>query len=122
MNILLWVLQILLGLWNIVGGIFILNNYEKVANEWTLNTLPKSVWVIIGVLQILFAIGLILPGAKLSKLIPIAAVCMSALSLLGISLYTKYTGFPGILWGVIPAVLAALVAYKRWPNLAQQEN
>ena len=28
MNILLWVLQILLALWNVIGGIYMVNNYE----------------------------------------------------------------------------------------------
>ena len=116
MNILVWVLQILLALWNIIGGIFIVNNYEKVATESALNTLPKPVWIILGVLQILFALGLILPGANLRKPNSIAAACLAILSLLGIALYSQYAGFPGMLWGVIPAILAAFVAYKRWPE------
>lgn len=117
MNIFLWVLQILLALWNIIGGIFIVNNYEKVANEWALNALPKPVWIVLCFLQILFALGLILPGAKLRRPTSIAAACLSALSLLGVALYIKYAGFPGILWGVVPAILAAFVAYKRWQYL-----
>lgn len=122
MNILLWVLQILLALWNIVGGIFIINNYEKVGAEWALNALPKPVWIALGAVQILFALGLILPGSKLRKLTSVAAACLSALSLLGIALYVQYDGFPGILWGVVPAILAALVAYKRWLNLPQPKK
>ena len=114
MNILLWVLQILLALWNIVGGIFVVNNYEKVATESALNALPKFMWIAIGVLQIVFALGLILPGAALRKATPIAAVLLTLLSLFGIVLYTQYSGFPGILWGVIPAILAGFVAYERW--------
>jgi hypothetical protein len=117
MNILLWVLQILLALWNIIGGIFIVNNYEKVATEWALNALPRPLWIALGVLQILFAIGLILPGAKLRKSTSIAAASLSVLSLLGIALYVQYAVFPGILWGVVPTILTAFVAYKRWLNL-----
>ena len=116
MNILLWVLQILLALWNIIGGIFIVNNYEKVVTEWALNALPRPLWITLGVLQILLAIGLILPWEKLRKLTSVAAACLSVLSLLGIALYAQYAGFPGILWGVVPAILAAFVAYKRWLN------
>jgi hypothetical protein len=115
MNILLWVLQILLALWNIIGGSFMLNNYEKLANTWALNSFPKPVWIALGTLQILFSIGLILPGTSgvLHKLISISAACLTVISLLGIVLYTQYSGFPGILWGLIPAILAAFVAYKR---------
>ncbi len=118
MNILLWVLQILLAFWNIIGGFYVVNNHEKVANEWALNALPKSVWIILGVLQILFAMGLILPGKKSRKPSSIAAACLSVLSLLGIALYFQYAGFPGMLWGVVPAILAAFVAYKRWERLS----
>lgn len=40
MNILLWALQILLALYNMIGGIYMVNNYEKLANLWALNALP----------------------------------------------------------------------------------
>lgn len=116
MNVLLRVLQILLALWNIIGGIFVINNYDKVAAGWALNSMPKSVWIAFAVLQILFALGLILPGTKLRKTNSVAAAGMSIISLLGIALYTQYSGFPGILWGLIPAALAGFVAYKRWLN------
>ena len=29
MNILLWVLQVLLALWNLIGGIYTVSNFEK---------------------------------------------------------------------------------------------
>jgi hypothetical protein len=122
MNILVWVLQILLALWNIIGGIFIVNNYEKVATESALNTLPKPVWIILGVLQILFALGLVLPGIKLRKPNSVSAACLAALSLSGIALYTQYAGFPGILWGVVPAILAGFVAYRRWSDVPSTAN
>ena len=116
MNILLWVLQILLALWNIIGGIYMVANYEIVAKEWALNALPKPAWMALGVLQILFAIGLVLPGAVrvMPKLTPISAACLAVISILGMALYVAYTGFPGILWAVVPAILAAFVAYGRF--------
>jgi hypothetical protein len=118
MNILLWVLQILLALWNMIGGIYMVNNYEKLANVWALNALPKPAWIALGVLQALFALGLVLPGALrvLPKLTSISAACLAVISLLGMALYVQYTGFPGILWAVVPAILAAFVAYWRWPT------
>ena len=82
MNILLWVLQIMLAVWNIVGGIYMVNHYEKLANVWALNALPKPAWVALGVLQVLFALGLVLPGAvrMLPKLIPISAACLAVVT------------------------------------------
>jgi len=107
MNILLWVFQILLALWNIIGGIYTISNYEQLKSPLA-NDLPKSVWVGIGVLQVVFAVGLVLP-----KLTPIAAIYLAANALLGCALFAKYAGFPGILWGVVPAISAAFVAYGR---------
>ncbi len=116
MNILLWVLQILLALWNIVGGMYIVHNYEKISNEWAMHALSGPAWIILGALQVLFAVGLLLPGEKSRRATSFSAACLAVLSLLGIALYTQYTGFPGSLWGVIPALLAAFVSYKRWDN------
>jgi hypothetical protein len=112
MNILLWVLQILLALFNMIGGIYMVNNYEKLANVWALNALPKPAWMALGLLQVLFSLGLVLPVAG-RVLTPISAVCLAVISLLGMALYVAYAGFPGMLWAVVPALLAAFVAYGR---------
>lgn len=114
MNILLWTLQILLALWNIIGGIYTFTNYEKIKGALA-SDLPKPVWMAIAVLQVLFALGLIVPGAfgVLANLTPTSAIYLAANALLGCALFTQYSGFPGLLWGVIPAVLCAFVAYGR---------
>src|SRR5205085_56237 len=114
MNILLWVLQILLALWNMIGGIYTAFNYEQLKGAW-MNDLPKPAWVAIGVLQALFAAGLVLPGAVgvLPKVTPVAAAYLAVNALFGCALFAKYAGFPGMLWGVVPAILAAFVAYGR---------
>ena len=116
MNVLLWVLQILLTLWNMIGAIYMVNNYENLAKVWALNALPKPTWIALGVLQALFALGLVLPGVvrEFPKLIPISAACLAVISLMGIGLYVSYAGFPGMLWAVVPAILAAFVAYGRF--------
>jgi len=94
------------------------NHYEKLAKVWALNVLPTPAWVALGVLQILFALGMVLPGVVrvLPKLTTISAICLGVISLLGIGLYVAYGGFPGILWGVVPAILLGFVAYKRVAN------
>src|SRR6185312_1636240 len=105
MNILLWTLQILLALWNIIGGLYTFSNYDKIKSAFA-NNLPKAVWVTIAVLQVLFALGLIVPGAMrvLPHLTPIAAIYLAVNALLGCVLFAQYSGFPGLLWGVIPAI------------------
>ena len=115
MNMLLWALQILLALWNAVGGIHMVGHYDELATASARNALPAPAWVVLGVLQILFAVGLVLPRlVGMPALTPISAVCLAVIALLGLGLYTAYAGFPGLLWAVIPAVLAAFVAYGRF--------
>jgi uncharacterized membrane protein len=108
MNILLWVLQVLLGLWNLIGGIYTFTNYEQLKSPWV-NDLPKPVWMALAAGQVLFAIGLVVP-----KTTPVAAIFLAVNALLGLALFAKYAGFPGMLWGLLPAILLAFVAYGRF--------
>ena len=115
MNALLWVLQILLALYNSIGGLYTIFNHDQLKGTFA-NDLPNSAWAALGVLQVLFAIGLVLPGALgiFPKLTPLSAVYLACNALLGCVLFAKYAGFPGILWGIVPAILAAFVGYRRW--------
>jgi hypothetical protein len=109
MNILLWVLQVLLALYYLMGGGWMV---FKVPGVW-FKILPKPVWMALGLLQVLCALGLVLPGVTgvLPILTPIAAVCVAIETLL-VSVLTK-PKFQGLLWVVVPALLAAFVAYGR---------
>ena len=114
MNILLWVLQCLLAFWNITGGLYTVFNYVQLKGPLA-NDLPKPVWIALGVLQALFAVGLFLPGliGLMPRVTPISALYLAVNSLLGCALFAKYAGFPGALWGIIPALLSLFVAYGR---------
>ncbi len=107
MNILLWILQVMLALWNLIGGVYTLSHHEEIKSALVAN-LPAMVWVVIAVLQILFSVGLVMP-----KVSPVAAVYLAVNSLLGCVLCAQYAGFPGMLWGVIPALVALFIAYGR---------
>lgn len=50
----------------------------------------------------LLAVGLVVPRTS-----GVSAVGLVVIALLGLVLYTAYAGFPGLLWAVIPAALAA---------------
>jgi hypothetical protein len=115
MNIMLWVLQVLLALYNLIGGIYVAHDHGMIANAWALKTLPGSAWIALGILQVLFALGLVLPAALrvLPKLTAISAACLALISLSGSALYVEYAGFPGVLWALLPAILSAFVAYGR---------
>lgn len=108
MNILLWVLQVLLALWNLIGGSFVAVHYGELKAPWA-DALPGPFWVSYGVLQFVFALGLLW-----RQLTGIAAIVLALLALSGCALFAKYAGFPGCLWGVVPAILLAFVAYGRF--------
>lgn len=110
MNILLWVFQVLLGLYYLMGGSWMVS---KVPGAW-LKILPKAVWITFGLLQALFALGLVLPAAlKIWPIAtPIAAVCV-AVETIGVGILNRVK-FQGFLWILIPAVLSLFVAYGRF--------
>lgn len=114
MNILFWVLQGLLAFWNLTGGVFSAINFQKLRSPRAAK-LPKGVWLLLGGLQVLAALGLVLPGVfgVYPELTVISAGYLVFNSLLGCLLFSQYAGFPGLLWGVIPAVLAAIVLFGR---------
>lgn len=114
MNILLWVLQVLLGLYYLMGG-FYQANVGKLPPAW-FKILPKPAWLTLGVLQILFALGLVLPGAVgvLPKLTPVAAIGLIVETVLVYKLTFKDFKFRTFVWVLIPAVLALFVAYGRF--------
>jgi hypothetical protein len=107
MNFTLWFFQVLLAIWYLMGGGFLLVNYTKVQGAWTTGW-PGTVFMAYGILQILFAISIVIP--KTSR---IGAVGLGLLALAGCGMFSTYVGFPGMLWGVIPAAFAFFVAYGR---------
>jgi hypothetical protein len=108
MNLLLWVLQILLGLYYLMGGQWMLKNIPA---AW-LKILPKPVWMAIGLLQILLALGLVLPGLFGKPLLISIAAIGVAVETLFVAVLTK-PKFKGLLWVLIPALLSLFVAYGR---------
>jgi len=112
-NISLWILQILLGLYFLAGGVYLLGHYKIVTTMQALQILPSSFWLALGVVQILASLGLIFSNLiKKPRLVFVSAICLAAISLLGIVLYPQYSG-GGIFWALIPGILAFLVASAR---------
>lgn len=115
MNIIITIFQVLLGLWNIIGGIYMSTHAQELITPWASSFFPSFFWIILGIIQILFSIALLisLGNGKLRKLAPISAICLAIISLLGLAFYLSYDGFPGMLWGIVPAILLAVIAYWR---------
>lgn len=115
MNALLWVLQIVLALYNVMGGFWTLKTADKLAATGN-HALPKGGWTGVGLLQILLSLGLVLPGALgvMAGWTGIAAAALAVLMIVSAAIvHSKSLMSSGMLWAVIPAVLAAFVAYGR---------
>ena len=119
-NLLLWIGQILLAV------AFLGVGYGHILRFEQMSTRPGMTWLaavgrgrmrIIGALEILGAIGLILPAATgvLPWLTPVAAIALAVLMVLAIMLHTRRQGEGrNIIGNAILGVIAALVAYGRF--------
>ncbi len=117
-NIILWVLQVLLAAWTITGAQYMARHYEELINSWALDALPWYFWPAMATLEIIFALGLILPGVFTiaPKATSISALGIALLFLSGIVFFIGYSILAGALWAIIPAAVLVFIAYKRWPR------
>jgi hypothetical protein len=114
MKIFIWILRIVLAFYFIAGAAYMMGNYHSLASVWALKAMPGAAWIVLGVVQIVVAVELVLPWKKMSmpNLTSTSAYILAAISLAGIALYISYSGWPGMLWGIIPAALSLVVALK----------
>ena len=91
-----------------------MGHYQLLASTWALNSLPMFFWIMLGVIQIAFSVGLLVSvRSSLRRFAFPSAVGLALISLLGVVIYVAYANFPGMLWSIIPAALFAFVAYSR---------
>lgn len=116
MNIALWIVQVLLaGLFLFAGGMKLVIPIEEMMKQMPL-PLPGWFLLFTGVVELLGAIGLILPwllGIR-PGLTPLAAAGL-VIVMIGATIYTVAAG--DIATALIPlavGLLAAFVAYGRW--------
>jgi hypothetical protein len=117
MNILLWVLQIVLGLLCIAGGAFKIFKIEDLQTTVaSMRALPHALWAFIGAFECLAGLSLVLPGAinVLPGLTPIAAAAVAVESVLVTALYIYYGDSAPVTYTVAMAIMAAFIAYGRF--------
>jgi uncharacterized membrane protein YphA (DoxX/SURF4 family) len=118
MNIVLWVVQILLALVFAMAGIMKVSQpFEKLAQnmKWVKNVGLRGVRLI-GILEILGAIGLILPAVTgiLPWLTPVAAIGL-ALTMIGAMITHGRRGeFPNMGFNLVLLLLAVFIIYGRF--------
>src|SRR3954470_15370256 len=93
MNILLWVLQILTALLYAASGIMKVFMFDKVSKDVpSFGALPRGAWTALGILELICAVGLIVPAALHWRpaLTVVAAAVLALESLVFIGVHAKY--------------------------------
>jgi uncharacterized membrane protein len=116
MNILLWVLQVLLAVHTAVGAVWKFSNSEQTVPS--LNAIPHRAWLAMGLIELLFSLGLILPAfnKSLGILAPVAALCIAAEMLLFcvLHIYSGDANYGPMIYWLVVAAICAFIAYGRF--------
>jgi hypothetical protein len=116
MNILLWVLQVVAAFVYGASGVMKVFMFDKIsADVPSFGALPKGVWMALGILELVCAVGLVLPGALhwQPMLTVIAAAALAAESLVFIGVHVKYREVGTIVMCMVLGLVMAFVAYGR---------
>lgn len=120
MNLLLWIVQGALALFCLAGGAYKVFAYTELAKMPATAALSQAAWGALGVLEIVCGVLLIVPFALkwMPVLTPLAAAVLVLESLALAAVYARFSTqlAPSnpLVWVVLMAILAALVAYGRY--------
>ena len=113
MNILLWVLQILTALLYGASGVMKAFMFDKIREGVSsFGALPRDVWKVLGILELVCAMGLVVPTAIhwLPALTVVAASVLTIESTVFIWVHIKYREInPTILSGLLGLFMAFIV-------------
>lgn len=117
MNIILWVFQILLGIYFLAVGVmhFVIPPGLPAQMAWMYD-LPGWLHWVSGIAEILGGLGLILPSVTRIKpwLTPLAAAGLALVMLGAIFYHALRAEWMNITLNIINAAVLAFVAYGRW--------
>jgi uncharacterized membrane protein len=116
MNILLWILQILAAFLYGSSGVMKVFMFEKVSHDVpSFGALPRRAWTALGALELIGAIGLIVPDAFhwLPPLTVVSAAVLAFESLVFIGVHVKYREITPIILSAALGLLMVVVAYGR---------
>lgn len=116
MIILLWVLQVLAALLYGASGSMKVFIFEKISQDVrSFGALPRKAWMGLGILELVCAVGLIVPGALnwQPALTVVAATVLAIESLVFIGVHAKYREITPIVLSGVLGLLMAFVAYGR---------
>lgn len=116
MNILLWVLQVFAALLYGSSGVMKVFLFDEVSGDVpSFGALPRDAWLALGVLELVCAVGLIVPAAFRwrPRLTVLAAAVLAAESLVFIGVHVRYREVTPIVFSAVLGLLMAFVAYGR---------
>jgi uncharacterized membrane protein YphA (DoxX/SURF4 family) len=116
MNILLWVLQVLAALLYAASGVMKVFMFDKISGDVrSFGALPRQVWMVLGILELVCTVGLIVPAAFHWQpgLTVVAATVLAIESLVFIGVHVKYRETGSIIMCVVLGLLMAFIAYGR---------
>jgi len=114
MNILLWVLQILAALLYGASGVMKVFLFNKVSEGVpSFGALPREVWKALGILELVCAVGLVVPAAlHWYPALTVAAAAVLALeSLVFVWVHAKYREMTTIIMSGVLGLLMAFLVY-----------
>lgn len=117
MNILLWILQAFAALLYGASGVMKLFMFDSISKDVrSFGALPKRVWNLLGIVELVCVVGLIVPGVLhwQPSLTIVAAAILSLESLVFIGVHVKYRETPTIIMCIVLGLLMAFIAYGRW--------
>ena len=116
MNVLLWVLQVLAALMYGASGVMKVFMFDKISGDVpSFGALPREVWMALGILELVCAVGLIVPAAFRWRpsLTVVAATVLAVESLVFIGVHVKYREIAPIIMSGVLGLLMAFIAYAR---------
>jgi uncharacterized membrane protein len=117
MNVLLWILQVLVGIYFTLVGVmhFIVPPGLPAQMSWMYDLSP-TLHYISGTAEILGGLGLVLPSLTRIKpvLTPLAGLGLTIVMILAIFYHLQRSETANIGFNVVLALLSAFVAYGRW--------
>ncbi len=116
MNILLWVLQVLAALLYGASGVMKVFMFERISEGVpSFGALPRNAWMALGLIELVCAVGLIVPAAfHWQPALTIAAAAILAIeSLVFVGVHAKYREIAPIILSVGLGLTLAFIAFGR---------
>jgi len=116
MNILLWILQAVAALLYGASGVMKVFLFDKVSQDVpSFGALPRRVWTILGIVELVCVVGLIVPDAFhwQPKLTVAAATVLAVESLVFVWVHVKYREINSVVLSGVLGLLMVFIAYGR---------